>query len=62
MMQKTETKSAQYVNGYRARVDGYARHANPVQYCIDGKFSVSQSRLRDEWFDGWDAAESELVQ
>ena len=61
-MQKTETKSPQYANGYRARVDGYPRHENPVQYCIDGKFSVERSRLRDEWFDGWDAAENEVVQ
>lgn len=51
-----------YVNGFKAYVDGYPRHTNPIPYCTEQTgFMVTseQSRLRDEWFDGWDAAELE---
>ena len=51
--------SIQRDNGYKARLDGYARNANPVAYCLSGIFNVDQARLRDQWFAGWDDADYE---
>ena len=51
--------SIQRDNGYKARIDGYARTANPVAYCLNGVFNVDQARSRDQWFAGWDDADYE---
>jgi hypothetical protein len=50
--------SIQYTNGFKAYTDGYARNANPVAYCLNGMYSAAQARMRDEWFEGWDAAKA----
>jgi hypothetical protein len=50
--------TVQYTNGFKAHSDGFPRHANPVAYCLtNGSFSANQAKLRDEWFNGWDAAD-----
>lgn len=52
--------SIQYLNGRRAHADGFPRHQNPVAYCGAAHvFSAAQARVRDDWFDGWDAADAE---
>lgn len=53
-------QEAAFEAGAKSNEEGFARDSNPVVYNDEsGRYSTKRAAIRDQWFAGWDSAQSE---